>query len=94
MPDLDVVDHTEKHRFEAREEDGTVLGFSQYLRRGDTITFTHTVVADEAEGQGVGSELVRGALDAARSAGLRVVPQCPFVREYVDRHPEYADLVD
>ena len=45
------------------------------------------------EGHGVGSKLVRGALDAARDQGLRVVPQCPFVAAYIKRHPEYEDLL-
>jgi predicted GNAT family acetyltransferase len=53
----------------------------------------HTEVAPSAEGAGVGSRLVRGALDDVRARGLRVAPLCPFVREYIRRHPEYADLV-
>jgi predicted GNAT family acetyltransferase len=91
--DIEVVDHPEARRYEARGRDGSVLGFSQYRRAGDVVVFTHTEVDDAQEGQGVGSRLVRGALDDVRAGGRRIRPLCPFVKEYVDRHPEYADLV-
>ena len=57
------------------------------------IVFTHTLVPPEIEGRGVGSKLIRGALDSARDQGLRVVPQCPFVKAFIDRHPGYRDLL-
>ena len=57
------------------------------------IVFTHTVVPPEIEGHGVGSKLVRGALDQVRDRGLKVVAQCPFVAAWIDRHPEYRDLL-
>lgn len=91
--DVAVVDNPGRHRYEARADDGAVLGFSQYRRSGDTVVFTHTEVDDAQEGHGVGSRLVRGALDDVRAAGLRVRPLCPFVKAYIDGHPEYADLV-
>ena len=81
-----------QNRFEAVDESGVVAGFAAYRRYPDRIVFTHTVVDDAFEGRGVGSTLVRAALDAVREEGLRVVPQCPFVRSYIERHPEYADL--
>ena len=64
-----------------------------YQLEGDTIVFTHTLVPPAIEGRGVGSRLIRAALDSARDQGLRVVPQCPFVRAFIERHPEYRDLV-
>jgi len=64
-----------------------------YQRESGTIVFTHTLVPARIEGRGVGSRLIRGALDAARDQGLKVVPQCPFVRTYIDRHPAYRDLL-
>ena len=91
--DIEVVDHPEAHRYEVRDREGTVLGFSQYRVSGDVVVFTHTEVDDAQEGQGLGSRLVRGALDDVRAGGRRIRPLCPFVKEYVDRHPEYADLV-
>jgi predicted GNAT family acetyltransferase len=92
--DIEVVDHPEARRYEARAADGTVLGFSQYRVEGETVVFTHTEVDDAQEGQGVGSRLVRGALDDVRAGGRRIRPLCPFVKAYVDQHPEYADLVE
>lgn len=64
-----------------------------YQLEGDTIVFTHTLVPAEIEGRGVGSKLIRAALDSARDRGLRMVPQCRFVRAYIDKHPETRDLV-
>jgi uncharacterized protein len=85
-----VSDDREKSRFEAVDESGVVAGFAAYRREGDRVVFTHTEVDDAFEGRGVGSVLVRTALDAVREEGLRVVAECPFVRSYVERHPEYA----
>jgi uncharacterized protein len=64
-----------------------------YQLEGDTIVFTHTHVPEQMEGRGIGSKLVRAALDASRDRGLKVVPQCSFVRAFIERHPEYRDLV-
>lgn len=64
-----------------------------YQREGDRIVFTHTQVPPAVEGRGVGGKLVRAALDSVRDQGLRVVPQCPFVRAWIDRHSEYRDLL-
>ncbi len=91
--EITVVDNPDEHRYEARDGDGSVLGFAAYQRGHDVLVFTHTEVDDAQEGKGVGSRLVRGALDDVRGSGLRVMPACPFVREYIERHDEYADLV-
>lgn len=88
-----VTDLPDEHRFEARDADGTVLGVAEYRRRPGVVVFTHTEVDPRQEGHGVGSALVRAALDAVRAAGDRIDPQCPFVRAFVDDHPDYADLV-
>jgi len=89
---ITVRDNPEGHRFEAVDDSGTVAGVAVYRRHDDRIVFVHTEVDDAFEGQGVGSELVREALDQVRSEGLRVVAECPFVREWIERHPDYADL--
>jgi predicted GNAT family acetyltransferase len=65
----------------------------EYMRDRKRIIFTHTGVPPEAEGQGIGAALARAGLDFARSEGLVVRPMCPFVASYVQRHPEYQDLV-
>jgi predicted GNAT family acetyltransferase len=90
---VDVVDNPDKHRYEARDAGGSVWGFAAYRRTSDAIVFTHTEVDDAQEGKGIASRLIRGALDDARQAGLPVVPLCPFVKAYIERHHEYADLV-
>ncbi|GAA4673574.1 GNAT family N-acetyltransferase [Phytohabitans rumicis] len=87
-----VVDNSAAGRFEVHV-DGEVAGVALYKRRGATISFTHTEIDSRFEGRGLGSVLVRGALDAARAEGAAVLPFCPFVRSYIERHPEYLDLV-
>ena len=89
-----VQDNPEKNRYEALAESGVVAGFAEYEKRGGLLIFTHTEVDDAFEGQGVGSALARGALDHARTTDLPVRPLCEFIKEYIDRHPEYQDLVD
>jgi len=90
--DVTVRHDADNQRWEA-VVDGDVAGYISYAREGDVVDMQHTVVDDEWEGKGVGSALVRGALDDARSAGDHVRPSCPFVRSYIDDHDEYADLV-
>ncbi|GAA0949338.1 GNAT family N-acetyltransferase [Nonomuraea longicatena] len=88
----EVVDDPDQSRYEIRV-DGTLAGFAEYRLSRTKIAFTHTEVYPAYEGRGVAAALVRHTLDAARAAGLRVVPVCPYVKSYIDRHPEYADLV-
>jgi predicted GNAT family acetyltransferase len=92
VTDVTVRDNPEALRFEARE-DGELLGEIRYRTEPGIVVLVHTEVAPSAEGTGVGSGLVKGALDDIRGRGLRVVPVCPFVAAYIRRHPEYADLV-
>ena len=89
----EVRDNQDRERFEVFE-DGQLAGFAQYIRRAGRLIFVHTEVSDEFEGQGIGSKLAAGALDAARAKGDHVVPLCPFIASYIERHPQYADLVD
>ena len=86
-----VADNPMENRYEAWL-DGEVVGISQYELTADAIVFLHTVVGEEYEGQGVGSAIARYALDDARARGLRVRPLCPYIRGWLERHPEYADL--
>ena len=90
MPDT-VTDNRAEHEFEL-EVDGH-RAIAAYQLEGDTIVFTHTLVPKKLEGRGIGSKLIRGALDAARDRGLKVIPQCPFEKAYIERHAEYRDLL-
>lgn len=74
--------------------DGTVAGFAEIRDLDGATAFTHTVVADGYEGQGIGTELVRAALEDVRARGGSVVPLCSFVAAWIDRHDHVADLVD
>ncbi|MHA6620748.1 GNAT family N-acetyltransferase [Pseudonocardia sp. DLS-67] len=90
---MDVTDAPEQHRYEARI-DGELAGFAEYRASDRIVTFVHTQVMPDFEGKGVGSALVRGALDDVRAHGRKVRAVCPFVKGYVERHPdEYGDLV-
>ena len=70
------------------------MGWSEYLPAGESVIVAHTEIDERREGEGLGSELVRGALDAVRASGKTVIPSCPFTAAYIQRHPEYVDLVD
>ncbi len=92
-PDVAVTDVSDATRYEAKVG-GELAGFAEYERRDGRVIFPHTVVDDEYEGHGVGGALARGALDDARARCEKVVPLCPFIAAYIERHEEYADLVD
>ena len=79
------------HRFEL-DLDGQIAA-SYYQLNPGVITFTHIEVPKELEGHGIGSRLVRGALEEVRAQGLKVVPKCPFVSGYMAKHPEFNDLL-
>jgi predicted GNAT family acetyltransferase len=88
-----VRDNEQDERYEVVLEDGRVGGYTQYGRRPGLIAFVHTEIDERLEGQGLGGTLIRGALEEARAAGMAVLPFCAFVNGYMQRHPEYADLV-
>ncbi len=87
-----VTDVPERNRFEI-VLDGQVVGFVDYHRRPGQISLIHTEIEPTHEGAGLGARLIQAALDAARAEGVAVLPFCPFVRAYIERHPEYLDLV-
>ena len=86
-----VRDNADRHRFEL-DADGHIA-FSYYKRADGVLTILHTEVPKALEGHGIGSALIRGVLDTARSQGLKVIAVCPFAKTYIGRHPEYADLL-
>jgi predicted GNAT family acetyltransferase len=87
----DVIDNRQHHRFEL-EVDGHVAKAFYKLEPG-AITFIHTEVPPELGGRGIGSILIKDALDQVRADGLKVVPLCPFVKAWIGKNPEYKDLL-
>jgi len=87
-----VQDNPGESRYELLLDE-QVVGEILYRSAPDHVVLLHTEVLPSFEGKGLGARLVAGALDDIRARGLRVVPFCPFVRAYIRRHPEYADLV-
>ncbi|MDG4798612.1 GNAT family N-acetyltransferase [Micromonospora sp. WMMD1082] len=87
-----VEENPAKHRYEILVDDA-LAGFVAYLPRGEVLVFTHTEVDPAFQNMGVGAALMRGTLDQVRAQGQRLVPQCPFMAAFIERHPEYADLV-
>lgn len=92
VTEAEVVDAPEASRYELRLG-GHLVGLAAYRRRNSRIAFTHTEVDESCEGRGFASRLAAAALEDARRQGLDVVPLCPFIAHYIDRHPEYEELV-
>ena len=92
VTETEVVDVPEASRYELRLA-GHLVGLAAYRRREGRIAFTHTEVDESCAGRGFGSRLAAAALEDARRQGLSVVPLCPFIAHYIDRHPEYEQLV-
>jgi NAD+ kinase len=90
--DAVVVDSFERQRYEVLLG-GEVAGVLHYRRHGDKIELMHTEIEQTFSGRGLASRLAAAALDDARSRATPVVVACPFVIGYLDRHPEYADLL-
>jgi hypothetical protein len=88
----DIVDNKPHHRFELVVEGH--LAAAYYKVDGNVITFEHTEVPPELGGKGVGSKLVLAALDRVRAEGMKVIAECPFVKAWIGKHPEYKDLLN
>lgn len=88
---IDISHNEQAKRFETTLDGQT--GYISYQQRGDTLVYDHTIVPQALGGRGVGSALVKHALDYAREHDKKVVPQCSFVASYIDKHPSYQDLV-
>jgi predicted GNAT family acetyltransferase len=90
--DVNVVRNDGANRFEA-VVDG-VLCVLEYHLDGKVLTILHTGVPDAVGGRGIAAALTGATLDAARREGWRVVPACAYSVTYIERHPEYQDLVN
>ena len=89
---VEITNNVAAQRYELRI-DGELAGIVAYRPGPGRIVFTHTEVLPEFEGHGVGGRLARYALDDARARGLQVVARCPFIAEYIRRHPDYQELL-
>ena len=87
----DVRNNTAQNRFELDVDGHQAVAY--YRMAPGVITFVHTEVPQELSGRGIGTKLIRDALEMVRAQGLSVVPQCPFVSAFMGKHPEYNDLL-
>ena len=87
----DVTNNEARQRYELAGEGGIAVAY--YEPRGAAIALTHTVVPERLQGHGLASILIKAALADIRQRGLKVVPDCPFVAHYIERHPEEQDLL-
>ncbi|GAA1954316.1 GNAT family N-acetyltransferase [Catenulispora subtropica] len=90
--EVTVIDNKERHRYEARLG-GELAGVLTYTVEDGVAVLPHTGVEPRFEGRGIGGRLAKAALDDAREAGLKVAPWCPFIAAYIEKNPEYRDLV-
>ena len=88
---MTVRDNSALHRFEMDTDAGPAI--VTYRRDGKVLKLVHTEVPEALAGQGVGSKLAKGVLDLIRQNDDTIIPLCDFMRGYIGRHPEYADLV-
>ena len=89
---IELADAPARERYEL-SVDGQVMGFTAYRARPGLIAFVHTEVDDGLRGRGLGDRLIRFALEDARERGLAVLPFCPFVKAFIERHREFVALV-
>lgn len=87
----EVRDNPALSRFEL--DVNGVTAVANYQLKGGVMTFAHTEVPPQARHGGIASQLIAGALQAARARGFKIVPHCSFVKAYVDKHPEVQDLL-
>jgi hypothetical protein len=92
MPEGSVRHDVDASRYEY-VVDGVVLAVADYQRDGDRVLMHHTATDPAHRGQGIAARLVAGVLDDVRAHGQRVIPSCWYVAEFIDEHPEYADLL-
>ncbi|HTX24734.1 MAG TPA: GNAT family N-acetyltransferase [Steroidobacteraceae bacterium] len=86
-----MKDNRAEGRYELQTSGG--VAFIDYRRDGNVVTMLHAEVPAAVRAGGVGSRLVRGALDLVRGEGGKVIPRCPFVAAYIGKHPDAQDLL-
>lgn len=93
MSDPQFHDDTALRRYQLLDGDEEVAFIEYDLVGKESVLIKHTEVRSDREGQGLGSQIVRSALDLVRGQGRSVIPTCPYALNYIRRHPEYHDLV-
>ncbi|CAN5503619.1 GNAT family N-acetyltransferase [soil metagenome] len=91
VQNLPVNNNEIAQRFEVALDDQ--LAVIEYKKAGHVYTMTHTEVPPSFAGKGIAQHLVKSALDMVQAEGGQVVPQCPYVKTYIQRHPEYQPLI-
>jgi len=86
-----VIKNEARKRYELHAEGGMAVAY--YELRGDAVAFVHTVVPEHLQGRGLAGTLIKAALADVRERRLKVIPECPFVARYIERHPEEQDLL-
>ncbi|MGP4970521.1 GNAT family N-acetyltransferase [Psychrobacter aquimaris] len=89
--DLEIIHNKVAKRFETSIDNH--IGYISYQERDDKLVYDHTIVPQELGGRGIGSALVKHALNYAREQNKKVIPQCSFVSSYISKHPDYQDLI-
>jgi predicted GNAT family acetyltransferase len=87
----DVIDNPSANRFEIH--DGDAIAFLSYRMKGDAIEYLHSETPPALQGKGYASAIAKFALEHDKAIGRKVIPTCPFVKTYIQRHPDYASLV-
>ncbi len=88
----EVVDNPSRSRYDI-SLDGDVVGFCSYRENDGVFLLPHAEVDPRVGGRGIGTRLARGALDDLRRRGVKVVPLCPFIADFIAKNPDYADMV-
>lgn len=88
------VEHSASRERYIASVDGKSVGYVDYMPESERVVITHTVIHEQYSGRGYAGQLVKFVLDDVRASGKRVVPVCSYVVTYIERHPEYQDLVD
>lgn len=95
MPDPqnppEIRHNAQKHRFEAGE--GTEIAKLNYRLHAGIVDLVHVEVPEEFQGMGLAGKLASTALEWARESGLKVTPSCPYVKAYLGKNPQFADLL-
>jgi predicted GNAT family acetyltransferase len=85
---MEITNNPEHRRFEAGK-----ARLNYRMTGPSTVEMVHTEVPAEYQGQGLAGKLAKTALEWARAQGFKVVPSCSYIKGYIEKHPEYADLV-